>query len=234
MTDVANDKSLHSSNNDNSDNENQNNDYSDNENQNNDYSDNSTNDSNNDNSHTDNSTANSNNDASTNVSLADSLNDYSSSVEDSFNSDDDLIDVAGLCNTLDGIIGQAGGDAMNADGGQALLGNGNVFSIQQIATLNDGDWLNQPSTSLQMQNGSGAFSMNASELYGGTANATHNGDLSAGNSSTLSAGNSAASGISAGHEALNMDISMGANIQFTSVDMAVVGGDAGGADFGDA
>ncbi len=123
---------------------------------------------------------------------------------------------------------------LNAEGGQALLGDGNVFSIQQIATLNDGDWLNQPSTSLQMQGGSGDFSMNASDLHGGTANASHDGSLSAGASSTLSAGNSAAAGISGGHSALNMDIAMGANVQYTSVDMAVVGGDAGGADFGDA
>ena len=76
--------------------------------------------------------------------------------------------------------------------------------------------------------------MNASSLQGGTANASNGGGNDAGDSSELAANSSAAAGISASHEALTMDIAMGANIQFTSVDMNVVGGDAGGADFGDA
>ncbi|RIX99552.1 hypothetical protein D3218_13855 [Aureimonas flava] len=263
VSDVANDKSQTDSNNDNSDNsvhttdsgnDNSDNSTTDSGNDNstnvaiadsgNDNSDNSTTDSNNDNSvntsdsgndnsvsnahNTDSSSDNSGN-TSFQATVTDSFNDNSNAWTDSFNSDDDLIDIGSVCGHIDDIIG-AGQDALSAAGGQALLGDGNVFSIHQTATLNDGDWLNQPSTGLS----NGSFSMTANDLDGGTASASNSGGHMAGDSSEIAAGTSAAAGITASHEALTMDIAMGANIQFTSVDMNVVGGDAMTADFGDA
>lgn len=134
------------------------------------------------------------------------------SIADSFG-DNDLVDIDSLTGPIEGL--------------QVLGGSGNIFDLDQVMTLNDGDVLSDPNVT-----NDACFDQYSDTVNGGTANASSgfgdaNGDADVGSNASASAGGAA------NLSAFNQDIAMGANIQYASVDMTVIGGSDGASLMGD-
>jgi len=156
------------------------------------FSDSSTTDSYNDNSTDDDTTISDSGNFSLSVDIADSFN------------DNDLIDIDSITGSVEGL--------------QALGGNGNIFDLDQILTMNDQDSLTSPTVS-----NNDCFDQYSEDVTGGTASATSGfGDASS--DADVGSNASASAGGAANLSAFNQDIAMGANIQYASVDMTVIGG----------
>jgi len=160
---------------------------------------------------------------------------------DSLPSDDDLIDIEHLeATNLTGAIVNFANDIYQDVHGD---GNDNAFNIQQVNTLVDNDQLGDPKVSYSAGGGggsdhgmfdhkmdpwgdsgsSGGFSMWADAKGGHTT--VNDIDQSADTGSTLTGGNASADAVIS-QEAFTQNIVQGANIQFNSADITVVGDDA--------
>ncbi len=147
-------------------------------------------------------------------------------LEDAFNvDDDDIIDIDALTGGANDIL-TAGNDLMSNTSGVAVFGDGVAFEVDQTNTLADQDVLNNPTVTNNALNAQGGFA------GGGESDATSEwGD--AGNDANVAADAvSSADGV-VSSEAFTQNIVMGANVQYNSVDMSVVGGSGGGEAFGD-
>jgi hypothetical protein len=152
----------------------------------------------------DKSTTNSNNDSSDNSDHSFDLN-----IEDSFNpSDSDWLDMDGVQFDAMSIIN----NALNGSG------DNQVFTLNQISEMSDNDTLNQPSMA------SNSPWAQLSDPWGGETEGVHAGDVAndTGEDGSLDAVTSADA--TAHLEAFNMNIAMGANIQYNT--LSVVGGDS--------
>ncbi|KQT64063.1 MULTISPECIES: hypothetical protein [unclassified Aureimonas] len=132
--------------------------------------------------------------------------DLSVDIADSFN-DNDVVDIDSLTSPIESI--------------QALGGNGNIFDIDQILTMDDQDSLSSPTVT-----NDGCFDQTSDNVSGGEASAYSDFNDATGDAS-IAANASASAGGAANLSAFNQDIAMGANIQYASVDMSVVGGSDG-------
>jgi hypothetical protein len=132
-----------------------------------------------------------------------SISDAFKKIDDSYNSDDDWLELDHL-----------NFDVLNAVGAGTLSGDGNdaMFNISQVSEMTDNDKLYRP----EVENDAG-FGQHA-HADGGDANGAEDvGDRSSGTAS--------ADGV-ANLEAFTQNIVMGANIQYNNIDMSVVGGDS--------
>ncbi|WP_291844255.1 hypothetical protein [Bradyrhizobium sp.] len=140
---------------------------------------------------------------------------------------DNLIDVSHLdVQDLDGLQ-FLNADVVNQD--VSGSGNDNAFNLDQINNLVDNDLIECPTVSYCGGDGGygsyadgGDFTLYASAASGSAQ--TQYSDSSVGDGSISNAGN-ANSIASASAEAFSQTIVMGANVQFNSVDMNIVGGD---------
>ena len=160
----------------------------------------------------DNDVSNSNNttttDIDTTVDVA--LTDAFKTIEDSYNSDDDWLQLDNL-----------DFDVMNAVGAGTLAGDGNdgMFNISQVSEMMDKDVLIRP----EVKND--AWFEQDAHAHGGHAyGADELGDRS---TATTTADGAATL------EAFTQNIVMGSNIQYNNVDLSVVGGDSTVNDNGD-
>ena len=141
--------------------------------------------------------------------------------------DQDVIDIEQIQDIHNSIVMP---DAVN----QSTV-NGNNFNLDQVSNLQDNDTLNNPTVSF---NGSGVdgcgyccaspdaagdFSMTAF-AWGGTASSSLTGGITGDDGNFAGIGAARADAVLS-QEAFTQSIAMGANIQFNSVDLQVVGGD---------
>jgi hypothetical protein len=145
--------------------------------------------------------------------------------------DNDAIDIDYICGVEESII--------MPDVVSQTVSCGNNFNIDQVNNITDNDKLYNPSVSYNAggledpccnpccgggsdPNSVGDFTMTAS-AWGGTAT-SHVGSID-GDDGDFSGIGAAAANASINQEAFTQSIVMGANIQFNSVDISVVGGD---------
>ncbi len=169
---------------------------------------------------------NNNGDDRNNDQSDDDLLDLDVAIKDAFNiDDDDIIDIDALTGGANDIL-TAGGDVLSNTSGVAVFGDGNAFEITQSNTLADQDHLSSPTVGNY-----GAFDLDG-DADGGHSHASSEWGDAGPDSSVAADANSAANG-EVNSDAFTQNIVMGANIQYNSVDMSVVGGAGGGEAFGD-
>jgi len=145
-------------------------------------------------------------DASIDVALTDAFK----KIEDSYNSDDDWLELDNL-----------DFDVMNVVGAGTLAGNGNdgMFNLSQVSEMMDKDVLIRP----EVKND--AWFEQDAHAHGGDA---YGADELGDRSTATTTANGAAT-----LEAFTQNIVMGSNIQYNNVDLSVVGGDSTVNDSGD-
>jgi hypothetical protein len=140
-------------------------------------------------------------------------------------SDNDVIDIDSISGITQSIVMP---DVVN----QSVM-NGNNFNIDQVSNLTDNDTVNDPDVSYSSgglssaccrygENGAGDFSLTATST-GGTA--TSNVGNITGDDGAFSGIGAASAASSINQEAFTQSIATGANIQFNSIDLQVVGND---------
>jgi hypothetical protein len=148
-------------------------------------------------------------------------------LEDAFNVDDeDILDLDNVQN-LDDIL-TAGGDLLSNMNGVAVFGDGNAFDIDQTNSLSDQDSLISPTVA-----NNGLLLGQGGLAEGGTSEASSSWDDASESARVTANAHSSADGVIQS-EAFTQNIVMGANIQYNSIDMSVVGGADAGDAIGDA
>jgi hypothetical protein len=140
-------------------------------------------------------------------------------------SDDDIIDIETISGISQSIVMP---DAVN----QSVM-NGNNFNIDQVSNLTDNDTISDPDVRYSSgglsdgccrfdDNGAGDFSMTATSTGGSATTAIGNITGDDGAFGNIGAANASSS---INQEAFTQSIATGANIQFNSIDLQVVGND---------